>query len=111
YWKKINEVILQITGDSVSNFKSFLESSEKEIFNFVLDKIKLLEKQKQLRIKDIESEIKEIPEEMLRETFLRYRQEIETKDIITFKERIEKFRLTKDKKSTAYLKFIESGFE
>lgn len=111
YWKKINKVILQITGDSVSNFKSFLESSEKEIFNFVLDKIQLLEEQKQLRIKNIESEINEIPEEMLRETFLRYRQEIETKDIITFKERIEKFRLTKDKKSTAYSKFIESGFE
>ena len=68
-------------------------------------------RENKLKIKDIESEIKSIPDEELRKEFLRYRQEIETQDIVTFKERIEKFRLAKDKKSTTYSKFIDSSFE
>ena len=40
-----------------------------------------------------------------------YRKDIETLDIEIFKERIKKFRLTKDKESTTYAKFIDSSFE
>lgn len=111
YWQRINKVILEITGDTEEHFKDFLKLSETKIFKFVLTKIQHLEKQEILKIKNIESEIKSIPDEELRKEFLRYRQEIETQDIVTFKERIEKFRLAKDKKSTTYSKFIDSSFE
>lgn len=111
YWQKINKVILEITGDTKEHFKEFLITSEEKIFKFVSNKIEYLEKKKELKVRDIESEIELIPENELKERFLRYRQDIETQDIVTFKERIEKFRLTKDKKSTAYLKFISEEFE
>lgn len=111
YWQKINKVILEITGDTEEHFKEFLKSSETKIFKFVLAKLKYLEEQKELKIKNIESEIELIPEENLRKEFFRYRQSIETLDIRTFKDRIENFRLTKDKKSTSYAKFIDSSFE
>lgn len=111
YWQRINKVILEITGDTEEHFKEFLKSSETKIFEFVLTKIKYLEEQKELKIKKIESEIQSIPDDNLREEFLRYRKDFETLDIETFKERIKNFRLTKDKKSTTYAKFIDSSFE
>lgn len=110
YWQKINKVILEITGDTEENFREFLITSEEKIFKFVSNQIEYLENQKELKIKEIESEIESIPATELKEQFFKYRQKIETKDIVTFKERIEKFRLTKDKKSTVYLKFISDGF-
>lgn len=111
YWQKINKVILEITGDTEENFRKFLIDSEEKIFKFVLTKIDYLEKEKESKVKEIESEIESISVDELKEQFLKYRQNIETKDIVTFKERIEKYRLSKDKKSTAYLKFISDGFE
>ena len=111
YWQRINKVILEITGDTEEHFKEFLISSETKMFEFVLTKIKYLEEQKELKIKKIESEIRSIPDNNLREEFLRYRKDFETLDFETFKERINNFRLTKDKKSTTYAKFIDSSFE
>ena len=111
YWQKINKAILEITGDTEENFKEFLKASEKKIFKFVQTKLNYLEEQKKLKIKDIESEIEQISEQDIRKEFLKYRQSIETLNIITFEDRIERFRLTEDKKSTTYAKFIDSIFE
>lgn len=111
YWQKINNVILEITGDEKKEFKKFLNLAETKLYEFVEGRLKNLEYQKNIKIKKIEFEISSIPDSELRDKFLKYRQEVETQYIVSFQERIQKFRLTNNKESTTYSKFIDSSFD
>ena len=112
YWKTVNNQILHITGDTISNFKSYLSKCEEQLYDYTMYIIQNLKNEKKEINDIISSEIDKIEDiNELKNEYKKYKiiQEITKYDTVI--ERINKFRINTKSKETKYKSFIEKIFE
>ena len=95
YWDTINSEIISILGISQNDFLEYFKKYKNLQTECIKKNIDKLIKSKEIIIKKIKTECNALSIEELRENFLEYRIENETRKIDEFIDRIRNFRLIK----------------
>ncbi len=95
YWNTIHEELISIMGINIDTFNETFLKYQKIQQSFILHKIRQLEATKEATISKIKEDINSTPDKSIRDNFINYRINIETKKIDECIKRIINFRLTK----------------